>query len=148
MIDLVRYKIKDASEKDLIRHFNRCNEDFLERLNQRVDLLSYCKKLNEDSITFEAWNESDLVGVISVYLNNNESAVGFVSNVSVIKTFERRGIASQLIIMGKEHAQKLGFLELCLNVSSQNKNAQNFYLKHGFNAIASEEEEISMCCKI
>ena len=148
MINPVHYKIKDASQKDLFEHFKKCNGQFLERLNQRVNLLSYCKKLHKNAVTFEAWNDSKLVGVVSVYLNNKESAIGFISNVSVVPAFERRGIASRLINMAIERARKLEFLELCLDVHSGNATALSFYRKHGFIVTSRTEKEITMCCKI
>ena len=70
MTDLINFKTKTALEQDLLIHFQKCDHQFSPALSQRVNLNDYAKKLYEYAEIFEAWSNKNLIGVISVYLND------------------------------------------------------------------------------
>ena len=81
----ITYQTKAAAEKDIFSHLSVCNDSFLPPLNERVDIYSYAKKIAENALTFEAWDESTLIGLIAVYFNADAGKSAFITNVSVTK---------------------------------------------------------------
>ncbi|MBK6836779.1 MAG: hypothetical protein IPG89_21985 [Bacteroidetes bacterium] len=67
------FKIKTASEKDLNTHLSKCNKNFIPPLIERVDLSSYAKKISAHAITFEAWNDEELISLIAVYCSSDNT---------------------------------------------------------------------------
>ena len=67
------YKIKTASANEIMIHLKKCSENFDPPLEKKVNLADYSKKLAEHSVSFEAWMESELVGLVAAYLNDIEN---------------------------------------------------------------------------
>ncbi len=145
---MIDYKTNTATKDDLYLHFQKCDSQFIPALSERVNLKNYAKKLCENAELFEAWHEFELVGVFSVYLNNKESKIGFISNVSVLTNYVKKGLASQLLKQVVSKTIKLDFLELMLEVHSINNKAIMFYTKYGFKIISKKKEVILMSYKI
>jgi ribosomal-protein-alanine N-acetyltransferase len=145
---LIDYKINTGSKDDLLNHLEVCDSRFLPELSQRVNLDDYVQKLSKYAEIIEAWEASILVGVISVYLNNKASKVGFISSISVLAEFEKKGIASDLIKIMKVEAIKQGFLEIHLEVYSKNDRIITFYKKHGFHPISQSDDVVTMCINL
>tara|TARA_R110002049_G_scaffold82349_2_gene209557 strand:+ start:3180 stop:3620 length:441 start_codon:yes stop_codon:yes gene_type:complete len=143
---LIEYKINIASKIDLLEHLEKCDHRFIPPLSDRVILKDYSSKLYEKATTFEAWNSTELVGVISVYLNDEDKKSGFISNVSVLEDFEKKGIAGRLLEMTKDHASNIGFSKLSLEVHGENFHAINFYQRYGFDKTNCDKTVIKMNC--
>lgn len=91
---------------------------------------------------FEAWEE-ELIGLIAAYYNSEKKEV-YITNVSIIKQFNGRGIASKLMENCVSFAKSGGYLEINLRVASGNKSAIGLYSKFGFRHVRFEEDEILM----
>jgi ribosomal protein S18 acetylase RimI-like enzyme len=143
-MDVIDYKIKKASQKDIFLHLESCDYLFVPPLSYKVNLQDYSQKLFEKSETFEAWHEKKLVGLIAVYFNDRQSKKGFVTNVSVLENHNNKGIASQLIKMTKEYGHNNDFTKISLEVHTQNSNAIALYKKHHFEIEHEEEEALFM----
>lgn len=144
---LIDYKTNTAEEKELLLHFQKCDSQFIPPLSKRVNLIDYSKKLVEYSETFEAWNRKNLVGVISIYLNDDKTKIGYISNVSVLEAFWNKGIAKKLIKSLKNYSFKLDFLKLSLEVNKDNIKAITFYKAQGFKIDKEESNIFIMCYK-
>ena len=128
---MVDYKIKESTQKDLFLHLQQCDPAFLEKLRAKVNLTDYSQKLADKSITFEAWDKLRLLGLVAAYFNE-ETKVGFISNVSVVTSYNGKGIAGELIEMTKKYAMDKHFSKLALEVDCENRNAIAFYIKNEF----------------
>lgn len=126
------YTIGNAAEQDLLGHLLTCNRDFIDSLLKKTDLPDYAHKLAENSVTFEAWDQGKLVGLIATYFNDPHKASGFVSNVSTSSGYAGKGIASRLMDMCIRYGTDRQFLEISLEVESGNKGALALYAKFGF----------------
>ena len=126
------YKIKEASEKDIFLHLKDCKDYFLPPLDEKVNIDEYAKKIFEKAITFEAWEDDILVGLIAVYFNDLNRRVGFITNVSVVKKYMGMGVASVLLENCIEYATQNEFAEVQLEVDKANIPAINFYKKFNF----------------
>src|SRR5436190_21860381 len=95
--ETIIYKTGTASFSAVFTHLAKCNNDFVPPLSNKVDLELYSKKIAENSVTFEAWINDELVGLIAAYFNDLKQETGYITNVSTIKEYSGKGIASQLL---------------------------------------------------
>lgn len=113
-------------------HLRECDKRFSPRLSDRVEIGNYARKLASLADRFEAWNDSHLVGMVAAYLNNADTRLGFVSNVTVCSEFEGVGLASELMCKCFQLARDKGCRALELEVGESDQRTQEFYFKHGF----------------
>jgi len=125
------YKTKTASEKDIQNHLLECNDSFIPPLSSRVSIEEYSKKIADRAVTFEAWVNETLIGLIATYFNE-EGQFGHITSVSVSKKFMGAGIASQLLKKCIDYASQNKFKEIKLEVNKDNTPAINFYKKYNF----------------
>ncbi len=128
----VEYRTKTATEDDLYWHLKECSRYFEPPLDGIVEIEQYSKKLFEKSITFEAWRNQKLIGLISAYFNDPEHRSGFISNVSVLSTCTGKGIASELLSRCIQYSKGCRFEEILLEVSLQNSAAMKLYERFDF----------------
>lgn len=129
----LEYKVKTATKEEISSHLYCCDDNFKQALIQRVSIEEYSGKIFEKAITFEAWDDNVLVGLIAVYCNHpNGTSSGYITNVSIDKDFTGRGIATTLMNNCLEYAQKAGIKNIALEVLSSNDSAIRLYEKFGF----------------
>lgn len=139
--EITHYKIRSASENDIKVHLLKCDPNFLPILSLRVDINTYSKKIFNHAITFEAWQENKLIGLVACYCNEADQT-GFITNVSVYKEFTGKGIAGQLIKMCFDHAFGLGYKAIRLEVNKENKYAVDLYKRYEFKQIGSSKNDL------
>lgn len=128
----IEYKIKTAVENDIFAHLQECTDNFSPPLNKRVNIKEYSQKIFDKSMTFEAWKNQILVGLIAAYLNESSGRSVYITNVSVMKDFMGLGIASTLLSECIEYARKKNRKEIKLEVGKENIQAISLYRKFGF----------------
>ena len=131
-IERILYKIKTAKDQDINLHLLECDDNFVPPLSQRIVIADYSTKLFNKSITFEAWSEQKLIGLIATYFDRGFSSSAFITNVSVNKAYGSRGIASSLLAMCIDYARRNDTKELKLEVNVKNFQAISFYKKFAF----------------
>ena len=135
----INYNTKTALMENIYSHLRECNENFIPPLDEKVNIMNYSKKIYENAITFEAWNEKVLIGLIAAYLNDTVNKKAFITNVSTIKSYMGKGIANELMKMCISYSKNHNFNEINLEVSSKNTDALNLYKKYGF--VKNKEED-------
>ena len=140
----IKYKIGTATESDVFIHLEKCSNIFVPILSKRVDLSKYAKKIYKKSVTFEAWREEMLIGVVAAYFNDSRNSSAFITNVSVLIEYSRQGIALALLSMCVEHARKNKFDMLMLEVHKKNHLATRFYKKNEFEVYGFKENTYLM----
>lgn len=141
------YKIKSANENEIYLHLIKCSDNFLPLLSEKINIREYSKKLFQKSVTFEAWDHKDLIGCVASYFNEAELS-GFITNVSIIKEFMGRGIASILINQCVEYAKGIKINEVLLEVNVASTDAIHLYKKIGFTDLNKNENNIIMKLKL
>jgi ribosomal protein S18 acetylase RimI-like enzyme len=126
------YSRQQCKQTDILEHFSHCDPLFVANIANRISLSNYTDKIVRTSVTFEAWENQKLIGLIAAYINDPELITGYITNVSVVTSYNRQGVASRLLENCIIFAQNQGFKELVLEVAENNKPAINFYIKHGF----------------
>lgn len=155
----MEYKESHAEYSDIVHHLRKCDKLFSPPLSSDVNIEEYSKKIFNHAVTFEAWKDRKLVGMVACYLNDQESKQGFITSVSVIDSFAARGIGKQLLINCEEYARKWGTKVLALEVNVHNHKAISLYSKAGFMMDGQEGEKgrmkknleerkplVSICC--
>jgi ribosomal protein S18 acetylase RimI-like enzyme/2-polyprenyl-3-methyl-5-hydroxy-6-metoxy-1,4-benzoquinol methylase len=134
MNDSFEYRIGRASEAEIAVHLRACDDTFLPALSSRVDIGGYARKIADKAQRFEASVNGKLVGLVAAYCNMRDRGTAFITSVSVLPGFQRRGIASQLMENCITHVRMQGFARLELEVGGDNDDAIALYEKHGFTA--------------
>ena len=135
--ELIHYKTSSASHDEILKHLWCCDKNHTPKLSDRLDIPTYAKKLFENSVTFEAWSESNLIGLVAIYLDDEKQ--GFISNVSVSDQFMNKGIAKVLMQHCINDAINKRLSALSLEVSNKNNTAIYLYTKFGFKYIEGQK---------
>jgi ribosomal protein S18 acetylase RimI-like enzyme len=140
----IEYKIKTASKEEMVLHLKKCNDNFIPPLDQKVNLEEYAQKLADRSITFEAWINGELAGLIAAYLNDVEHYAGYITSVSVLSDHTGKGIATELLSQCIEYAGKQHFRQIELEVSGDNYGAIQLYKKFNFAPFENNNQMVRM----
>lgn len=128
----LNFKIKTASCESIVEHLANCADCFNPPLYTYVEIEKYAKKIFVNGVTFESWDGENLVGLVATYFNNNETKIGFITNISVLEEYQGSGIASELIKNVICFGRKNSFVKLVLELNINNMKAFKLYKKHGF----------------
>jgi ribosomal protein S18 acetylase RimI-like enzyme len=138
------YKINSATVDEILAHLIDCEGNFTPPLNQKVEISLYANKIFNKSVTFEAWSNGTLVGLVASYFNSSEGQHAFITNVSVIKEYGKKGIASELMSRCIKYATKHNFKRITLEVFNENKELINFYKKFSFEEFEKKGDYLVM----
>jgi ribosomal protein S18 acetylase RimI-like enzyme len=138
------FKIQTASVQAIIDHLTKCSSSYKPPLKSYVDIINYSNKIVEKAATFEAWENDQLVGLIAVYFNDIKSKTGFITNVSILPKYQRKGIADNLLVRSIKYGKSLGFLGIQLEVSNGNVPALSLYVRNKFTLIGKKGNKLIM----
>jgi ribosomal protein S18 acetylase RimI-like enzyme len=138
------FAIKTASEEQIRNHLESCDFLFEPPLHRQVEVSAYARKIVERGVTFEAWVEGTLAGLLAAYFNDQASRRGFVTIVSIVSNFQHFGIAGQLMRNAVSYGASEGFKTLVLDVNSTNAVAIALYVKHGFMITKTVNDKLTM----
>ena len=141
---MVGYKISSATTTELYEHLAACDDNFIPPLSPRIAMREYAEKIAEHSITFEAWQKTVLVGLIAAYVNDPHNKTAFITNVSVVKEYMGKGIASELMERLIDYLAEKKFTGISLEVHKTNQQAIQFYKKFNFEQDGSREDFLIM----
>lgn len=127
----IEYKINQSSNLDVLQHLHNCDDNFIPKLSNKVNLKDYSNKIFENAVRIEAWISNDLIGLIAVYQNIIKHEM-FITNVSIEKKYTGNGIANQLMIQLLILFNSQDFNKIKLEVDVNNKIAINLYTKYNF----------------
>jgi glycosyltransferase involved in cell wall biosynthesis/GNAT superfamily N-acetyltransferase len=131
-MSLYNYEINRATLDDIKTHLQKVSDLFSPPLDSYVNISNYACKIKNAAITIEAWSQNELIGLIACYLNNKETDEGYITNVSVLKEHQGKGITSKLLELTIDQAQKNEYNKILLEVGEDNKTAIALYKKYGF----------------
>lgn len=142
----LKYTEGMASEQEIYSHLMKCNENFIPRLERKVNIKEYSKKIIEKAVTFETYSGDTMVGLVAAYFNDPDGKTGYITDVSTVREYMGKGIASILINLSIDYAKKHGFRTIILEVTKANDHAVNLYKKLGFQEF--EDKHKSMLMKL
>ncbi len=141
---VIDYKIKTADAASVLVHLNKCKDNFMPALDKIVDIREYSKKIVENSITFEAWVNNNLAGLIAAYFNDKKNQSGFITNISIVNEYTGKGLALELLKNCIAYGKQKKFKEIHLEVFHENKHAIRLYQKNDFYQTAVKDDFVFM----
>jgi len=142
-LNSIQFKVAFASQNDILNHLEVCDSNFSPALSSRVDLILFSNKIFKNGITFEAWIDNKLIGLIAAYFNF-ENMNSFITHISIDNKFMGFGISSKLMIECIKYSRDKSFIEIKLEVFKNNLTAISLYKKHDFKIINEFNETLTM----
>lgn len=108
------------------------NIQFSDELNI-YDIKEYSQKLHQCAETYFLINKNnEYIGMCSIYVNDYENKVLYISTISLKKEYLSKGFGQILLnhILKLKDDYKMNFIKL--EVKKNNQKAFNFYKKNGF----------------
>jgi ribosomal protein S18 acetylase RimI-like enzyme len=144
----VSYSWNKASEEIICDHLKRCDANFLPPLSSRVEINEYAKKITNSAMRAEAWSDNKLVGLVSVYCNDQQTLIAYITSVSVLKSWTGIGVASSLLNNCIKLAKNMGARKVMLEVAIDNISAVKLYEKMGFVSSKLNSKQIVMTLSV
>lgn len=138
----IKYNTKNVNE--LRNHLERCDSMFVPPLSLRVDIGEYADKIVNNAYTVELWETNKLMGLIAAYFNDPLEQKGYITNVSLEKEIQGKGLAEKLMQHVLQIAEELKYSEIRLEVDFNNINAIKLYHKLNFIEISRDTNFIEM----
>ena len=140
----LEYLSNKASVTEITEHLSCCDADFTPPLSTRVEIDDYAQKIMSKAIRFEAWSDGALVGLVAAYCNDPVTRIAYITSVTVLQAWARKGVATRLMDQCVEYAKASGMQKLCLEVATENIPAIKLYKKSGFRAGRTNVPFVSM----
>jgi ribosomal protein S18 acetylase RimI-like enzyme len=144
----IKYSENCASQIQIFEHLSECSKLFTIPLSDYVDIKQYSIKIRNNSITIEAWEKEKLVGLLAIYLNDLNNIEGYITNVSVVESFQAKGISSQLLSKTIAFTKLKKYKRIKLSVHKENNYALKLYEKYGFKITEEDNDNFIMTKKI
>jgi ribosomal-protein-alanine N-acetyltransferase len=128
---------------EVVEHLIECDSLFNPKLSSRVDISEYSKKIVNHAERYELYDGDKLIGLLAIY-HNRESGESFITNVSVCKEYQGRGLSRELIKDCLIDASNDGIKRIRLEVNIHNHVAIKLYRSIGFIALNNHTEYCSM----
>ncbi len=142
----IEYKTGVASKNEIYIHLLDCDGHFIPKLSDRVKISEYSEKISNKAINFEAWDINKLIGLVSMYVNEENISFGYITNVSILNEYKNRGIASNLLKKCIEYSNEINLNWISLEINANNASAINLYNK--FNFIEEKHKNSSIFLKL
>lgn len=133
-----------ASAAAVSAHLKACDAAFVPKLSDRLDIDAYAEKIVGNAVTFEAWQEDLLVGLVAVYINDPARQTSYVTNVTVEPLLMGKHVAAALFERCLARARGEGFEVMKLEVGRENQRAIRFYEKFGFRIMDKQSAMLEM----
>jgi ribosomal protein S18 acetylase RimI-like enzyme len=144
MTDSVEFRINAATAAQIADHLAKADDAFIPPLSDRVEINDYAKRIADRAERFEAWAGGILVGLVAAYCNDTANRTAYVTSVSVIPEYQRRGIATRLVDACIAFAKDRQFRRVALEVDQDNQPAVELYEAHGFRVVGMNGRTIDM----
>ncbi|MFX1355956.1 MAG: GNAT family N-acetyltransferase [Promethearchaeota archaeon] len=142
----IEYKIGVGSQNEIYLHLLDCDKFFIPKLSEKINISEYSEKIFNKAINFEAWDNERLIGLLSMYINEEDTSFGYITNISIINEYKNRGIASNLLKKCIKYSKDINLNWISLKVDTKNVSAVNLYNK--FNFIKEKHKNSSSFLKL
>ncbi len=109
--------------------------DFIPPLNGRVNIRDYAVKIKEKACCFEAWHNNKLIGLAACYYNNLEQQTGYLTHLSILKSYCGNGVGQQLVQNCLQYGFDHNFKSVILEADRKNEKALVFWKSFDFEPI-------------
>ncbi len=142
------FRQSTASADAVGAHLWACDAAFVPKLSEGLDIDAYAEKIVRHAITFEAWQEGLLVGLVAAYINDVERRISYVTNVTVEPVLMGKDVAAILFESCLASAREKDFDAMELEVAQDNHRAIRFYEKFGFQVQGRRNAKLQMALNL
>ncbi|UFH59363.1 GNAT family N-acetyltransferase [Sulfurovum mangrovi] len=137
--------IKNKQKQRIYALLLKIKDYYIPSLSEQVSSLeNYAEKLANNAQTFIAQDEGDDIGIVSMYCNDLETKVAFISTFGVKINYSGKNVAKELLNSALKHLNKIDFRIVNLEVNQYNERAIQFYKKNGFTVIEKRNNSYIM----
>lgn len=120
------------SQKEILKILQEFDGVFTPSISEKVgDLSDYAMKLSENAFVYVTYKSGNL-GFVSLYANDINSKVAYISFIGVKKQARNMEIGRNLLETCFDKSIECGMEEIILEVRKNNYIADKFYKKNGF----------------
>ena len=135
-----QFKIEELSILEISDFFKEHDDDYFEKLSDRVDIDEYSEKLLESSVLFTLRNDVDLIGLSPCYFNNVDEKIGYISSLTIKDGYRGKKLGSEMIKQIQQYAIARQFNTVMVKIHYDNHISRNFYIKNGFFDFIEDQE--------
>ena len=106
------------------------NNEYNPPLDTKVELRQYAEKILNNAILLVEMIDEDVVGMVVLYCNDENTKKAYIPLVGVLPTYQHRGIASKLMKEAIAFVRVQGYK--LIGIHSNNMVAVHLYSKLGF----------------
>lgn len=136
----LQFKIEELSIPEISDFFKLHDDDYFEKLSDRVDIEEYSEKLLGSSVKFTIRDNVNLVGLSPCYFNNIKEQIGYISSLTIKNGFRGKRLGSEMIKQISNYAKRKNFSTVMVKIHYDNVNSLQFYLKNGFVDFIQDKE--------
>lgn len=142
--NIIKIKVQKLSANKVSDFFWEHDNDYFEKLSDRIDIDEYSQKIYENAIHFVVYMDDILIGFSPCYFNNLEEKNAYISSLTIRDGYRRSKLGSRLLEEIKRYANDKGFTHLVVSVHCDNDGSINFYKKNNF-TISHKSSETNTC---
>ena len=140
----IHFELNTADLYQIESHLLQCANNFIPPLHTITLIPDYAQKIHSLGYRFEAWNETKLIGLVACYLNNFETKIGYITNVSIDEVYMGNGLAKELLKRVCNYAIGINFTSIELRVNCDNQRALALYKTCNFLLVNKIENDYLM----
>ncbi len=129
------YTQNKVNFEDIYEILRLTSPNFIPPLHERVNIRDYAIKIKENAHCFEAWHNNKLIGLAACYYNNLEDRIGYLTHLSILKSYYGNGIGQQLVKQCLQYGIEHNFKSVTLEANKKNDKAIEFWENLNFEQI-------------
>lgn len=128
--------------EEIVQLLNEIDNDFEPRLSATLDIVSYAEKLFKNATNFSIHDSGKLVGLMSVYCNDEVNRVAFGSMLAIASTHRIYGLGPNLIKSTLDYLKKKSFKAFRLEIYKTNPRVITLYKRMRFHVVSETEHSV------
>jgi ribosomal protein S18 acetylase RimI-like enzyme len=140
----LKIKIEIKSSDTILKYFEDNEKIFSPPLRQRVHLVDYAKKIENNAVQYWLFLDDKIIGFAACYANDIKRQTAFITSFSIIDGYQGKKFASYLLAELILNTKTVYYKQIQLEVNVKNIPAINLYKKFGFKIYLNKEDTYIM----
>jgi ribosomal protein S18 acetylase RimI-like enzyme len=141
--DKIIIEQRNLSAIQILQYFNE-NKELFTYTFSRIRPEDFADKISRHALHFCAFHGEELSGFAACYFNHPLKEFGYITNISVIRKFQGKGIAHLLMNEIIDYGKSNGFKKLRLEIRRKNLPGLRLYSDLGFEIVEKNDESCFM----
>jgi ribosomal protein S18 acetylase RimI-like enzyme len=136
----IKFAVKKLSIDEITVFFRLHDDDYYEKLSDRIDIDEYSQKVHEGTVQFTLYDKDVLIGFSPCYFNNIREKIGYISSITIRSGYRNLNLGSEILQRIKKYAVEHDFYAVAVQSHCQNRINGGFYEKNGFKLFHKEKD--------